>query len=111
MIKNKKFDENYALLDEMYSDPFFPDFLVDKIKDLILEFIKYLETGETSRDLIQKELDSMTRGINDLEEEFYNNNSEIETMARESIAGSLIYVLSWFKIRIDIEDALRLRNW
>ncbi len=111
MTKNKKFDENYDLLDEMYSDPFFPDILVDKVKNLILELIKYLETGETSRELIQKELDKMTLRINELEDEFFDNNSEIETMARESIARSVEYVLSWFKIRIDVEDALRLRNW
>ena len=31
----KKFDENYILLEEMFDDGYFPDFLVEKIKKLI----------------------------------------------------------------------------
>lgn len=45
----KKFDEAYRLLDEMHRDGYFPDFLVDKIKDLVQNVIGLLETGE--RDL------------------------------------------------------------
>ena len=29
----KAFDSNYQLLDEMYEDEYFPDFLVDKVKN------------------------------------------------------------------------------
>lgn len=28
----KTFDPNYKLLDEMYQDTYYPDFLVDKVK-------------------------------------------------------------------------------
>ena len=41
----KKFDENYILLEEMYSDGYFPDFLVDKVKNLICHVISLLESG------------------------------------------------------------------
>ena len=30
-IKMKMFDNNYKLLDEMYQDAYYPDFLVDKV--------------------------------------------------------------------------------
>ena len=29
----KAFDPNYKLLDEMYQDEYYPDFLVDKVKE------------------------------------------------------------------------------
>ena len=111
MAKKSLFDKNFILLEEMYLDPYFPDFLVDKIKILIEVLIKKLEVGERDLDEIQEVLDSITIKINNLEEEFYDNNSEIETMARESIAYTISYILSYFDIRIDIEEAIRLRNW
>ena len=49
--------------------------------------------------------------INDLEEEFEQNDSELETVAREAIAETIEYILNWFEIDIDIEDALRERDW
>lgn len=53
----------------------------------------------------------MTRAINDLQEEFDENDSEIETVARESIAVTVGDILGWFGIDIDTETALRERDW
>lgn len=107
----KKFNENYVLLKDMYNDGYFPIFLVDKIKDLILKLIVYLEMGEQDTNKIQEKLDEMTIAINDLQDEFDENDSEIETVARDSIGVSVEYVLQWFGIDIDIEDAIRERDW
>lgn len=107
----KKFDDNYVLLKDMYEDGYFPNFLVDKVKELILGLITYLEMGEQDIGKIQEKLDYMTIGINDLQEEFDENDSEIETVARDSIGVSVKYVLQWFGIDIDIEDAIRERDW
>lgn len=107
----KKFDEAYPLLDEMYRDGYFPDFLVDKIKDLVQNVIGLLETGEKDLDRIQDALDEMTLGINELQDEFAENDSEIETVARESIARTVDYILKWFDLEIDLEDAIGARDW
>ena len=107
----KKFDENYVLLAEMYEDDYFPNFLVDKIKALIEQVIVLLESGETDTRKIQQKLDEMTLGINDLEEEFEENDSELETAARESIGETVEYILEWFGIDIDIETAIGEREW
>lgn len=107
----KKFDPSYVLLKEMYEDDFFPDFLVDEVRELILPVIETLESGETAPEVIQQELDAMTQGINDLCEVFEENDSEIETCARESIAQTVMDILEWFEIDIDIEDALAEREW
>lgn len=107
----KKFDENYKLLEEMYSDGYFPDFLVDKVKALIVKVIELLEKGERDTQKIQKAFDKMTRKINKLEKEFEKNDSELETGARESIGATVEYILRWFEIDIDVEDAIGARDW
>ena len=107
----KKFDENYKLLEEMYSDGYFPNFLVDKVKALIMKVIELLEKGERDTQKIQKAFDKMTIAINDLEEEFEENDSELETGARESIGATVEYILRWFEIDIDVEDAIGERDW
>lgn len=107
----KKFDEGYKLLEDMYNDDYFPDILVDKVKALIQNVIDYLETGERDLDKIQKKFDEMTLAINDLEEEFEDNDSELETVARDSIGTTVEYILKLFDIDIDVEDAIREREW
>ncbi|MGN0669305.1 MAG: DUF5713 family protein [Oscillospiraceae bacterium] len=107
----KKFDENYVLVSDMVNDDYFPDFLVEKIKALITKVINLLENGETDKAVIQRSLDEMTIAINDLEEEFEENDSEIETVARDSIAETIEDILRRFDINIDAETALRERDW
>lgn len=107
----KKFDSNYRILEDMYQDSYFPDFLVDKIKTLMQPVINCLENGERNIETIQGKLDEMTYAINDLQEEFEENDSEIETAARDSIGETIAYILQWFEIDIDVEDAIAERNW
>ena len=68
----KQFDMSYTLLEEMLSDDYYPPFLVEKIKQLFTPVISLLENGETNKDIIQGQLDTMTMAINDLQ-----NNSDI----------------------------------
>ena len=107
----KKFDKNYKLLKEMYEDDYYPVFLVDKVRDELQKVIDLLETGETNTDVIQEKLDEVVCAINDLQEEFDENESEIETVARECIAATVAYILKWFDISIDTEEAIRERDW
>lgn len=107
----KKFNADYQLLEDMYEDGYFPDFLVDKIRDLIENVITFLETGEQDLQKIQEKFDEMTLAANDLEEEFEENGSELETAARESIGATVAYILQWFEINIGVEDAIRERDW
>ena len=53
----------------------------------------------------------MTLAINDLQEEFYEHDSELETMARDSIATTIGDILEYFNIDIDLETALAERDW
>ena len=107
----KKFDTNYKLLDEMYQDEYYPNFLVDKVKDELQKVIDLLESGETNTETVQEKLDEVVCAINDLQEEFDENDSEIETVARDCIGVTVEYILKWFGIPIDIEEAIRERDW
>ena len=53
----KAFDPNYKLLDEMYQDEYYPDFLVDKVKEELQKVIRLLESGETDVGAVQKTLE------------------------------------------------------
>ena len=77
----KTFDPNYKLLDEMYQDDYYPAFLVDKVKDELQKVIDLLESGETDTEVVQEKLDEAVSGINDLQDEFFENDSEIETVS------------------------------
>ncbi len=110
-INMKKFDEQYKLLEDMYEDSYFPDFLVDKVKGLVQEVIVFLENGERDLEKIQKKFDAMTEAVNELQEEFEENDSELETAARDSIGETVAYILNWFDIDIDVEEAIRMRDW
>ena len=70
-----------------------------------------LESGASDTEIIQEKLDEVVCGINDLQEEFYDNDSEIETVARESIGETILYILNWFDVDIDLEEAIRERDW
>ena len=116
----KAFDPNYKLLDEMYQDDYYPAFLVDKVKDELQKVIDLLENGETDTEVVQETLDEAVCGINDLQEVFDEHDSELETVARECIAETVArdcvgvtvdYILKWFGIPIDMEEAIRERDW
>ena len=107
----KAFDPDYKLLNEMYQDEYYPDFLVDKVKDALQKVIDLLENGETDTEVVQETLDEVVCAINDLQEEFDKNDSEIETVARDCIGVTVSYILEWFNIPIDTEDAIRERDW
>ncbi|MCI8802682.1 MAG: hypothetical protein HFG01_04990 [Oscillibacter sp.] len=107
----KAFDRDYQLLSEMYRDEYYPDFLVDKVKAALQTVIDLLETGETDTEAIQARLDGAVCAINDLQEEFDENGSELETVARDCIGETVGYILEWFGIPIDVEEAIRERDW
>ena len=107
----KAFDENYKLLDEMYQDEYYPNFLVDKVRAELQKVIGLLESGESNTEVVQKKLDEAVCAINDLQDEFDENGSEIETVARDCIGENVGYILAWFGISIDVEEAIRERDW
>lgn len=85
--------------------------MVDKVKNKLQKVIDLLESGETDTEAVQEKLDEAVCDINDLQEEFDENGSEIETVARDCIGVTVAYILQWFNIPIDTEEAIRERDW
>ncbi|MED4402591.1 DUF5713 family protein [Metabacillus fastidiosus] len=102
---------NIEYLNTMYMDSYFPNFLVDKVKAAILKVEDFIKQGNHSLEEIQESLDEMTLTINDIQEEFWEHNSEIETVARDSIGETVETILKFYQVPIDIEEAIRNRDW
>ena len=92
-------------------DEYYPNFLVDKVKDELQKVIDLLESGETGVEAVQEKLDEAVCAINELQDEFDENDSEIETVARDCIGETVAYILEWFDIPIVTEEAIRERDW
>jgi hypothetical protein len=107
----KKLPPDFHYLPAMYKSKYFPDFLVDKVKSAIQKAAVFIEDGGHSNDEIQGALDKMTITINDLQEAFWEHDSEIETEAREDIGDTVDRMLQFFEIDIDPEEAIRERDW
>jgi hypothetical protein len=84
-----KLSADFAFLPDMYADAYFPDDQVDKVKAAIQKVVAFLEKGNTDPAKVQKKLDQMTLTINELQNDFADQDSEIETGARESIAETV----------------------
>ncbi len=106
-----KLPEDFAYLKDMFSDDYYPKKLVERVKQCLQKIVAFIESGRHTYEEIQQKLDEATEKINDLQEKFDKQESEIETMARESIADTISGILAFFNIDIDVETALRERDW
>lgn len=111
-INNEKL-KNYKFLEGMYDDSCFPDFLVDKGKQLLVELCMAIET-QKPQDLnaLYVITHATTEQFNELAEEFYENDSEIETAARECIALDFEFIAKTYGYEnADIEELIATREW
>jgi hypothetical protein len=109
---NLKIDAS-KLLNGMYRDGYFPDFLVDKVRDVIIEACREIEAENPKA---HEELYAITcratEKINDLQREFEENQSEIETVARDDIAVTFGYVAKTYGFPdADLEELVATRDW
>jgi len=110
-ITNTKLKE-YPFLKEMYQDDYFPKFLVDKCKNILVDLCLKIEEQKPSTD---EELFTLTHAatdrINDLVDDFEANDSEIETGAREALGANFDYIVKAYGFDVDIEDVIATRDW
>ncbi|MGV3539143.1 MAG: DUF5713 family protein [Rufibacter sp.] len=110
-IKNEQI-KNHEFLADMYQDDYFPDFLVDKGKAILMELCLQIENQKPKN---AEELYVLTHAstykFNDLSEEFYENDSELETAARESIAADFEFIAKAYGFEADTEELIAARDW
>ncbi|NRB39943.1 MAG: hypothetical protein HRU20_15990 [Pseudomonadales bacterium] len=110
-VSNPKITE-YKFLDEMYQDSYFPNSIVDKGKIILLELCSKIEEKKPeSSESVYKLTHAATEKFNELNNEFGENGSEIETAARENIGKDFAHILESYGYNLDIEEAMAPREW
>ena len=111
MIKNDPL-QDYVFLAEIAQDSYFPQDLVDKGRQILIGLCEEIEreaflNEETLLELCQR----ATEAFNLLAEEFEARDSEIETAARECIAGDFEAIATAYGFDTDVEELIALREW
>lgn len=112
MITNQVLHD-HPFLKGMYDDGWFPDACVDKAVAVLRNLCEQIEASEP-RDLaaLYELTHAATEDINDLEEEFEANDSEIETVARKILADEFALIADAYGFTdADREDLIAPRNW
>ena len=105
------FDDQYILLEELYEDSFYPDFLIDKIKYLLEDFINFVEQKPKNMADVGDKIYDLIQNANSLQYEFLDNDSEYDNIAREYLIRNLEYIIQWFHLPINLEESLAEREW
>ncbi|MFD1604395.1 DUF5713 family protein [Flavobacterium artemisiae] len=109
-LKNKTI-RNYRILEGMYKDSYFPRQSVDKVKAVLLEFCFNIEKSKPkSLEQLYELSHDATGKINNLQDEFYRNGSEIETAAREVIAIDFEFISKAYGFKADTEELTSNRD-
>lgn len=112
MIKNKVLATNY-FLKEMDNDNYYPTHLVKKGQDLLKALcVKIEATSPKNLSELYILTQETTDQFNELAEEFYEEESEIETVARECIAEDFGFIADEYGFEnADIEELIATRDW
>ena len=97
----------------MYNDSYFPDFLVDQVKHILLDVCQQIEDNSPeSADALFSITHPAVERINALEPAFEENGSELETEAREVMGADFEFIIKAYGFKdIDIEDVIAPREW
>ena len=111
-IQNPNIKE-YDFLRGMYNDGYFPDFLVDKIKAILVSMCEEIEQADPQNESALLSIThAATLQINALESEFDENDSELETVARDVMGEDFEYIVRTYGfVDVDVEDVIAPREW
>lgn len=103
----------YAFLEDMYADDYFPARLVDKVTKMLLHLCEQIEQQKPAAlDALYKLTHAATEKINALQEQFEDDGSEIETVAREIISDNFCFIASIYGFEnADREELVATRDW
>ena len=104
--------KNYTFLQQMDEDDYFPKQIVHKGKQILVRLCESIE-AQSPKD--EENLLRLTHGateeFNALQEEFEAEGSEIETGAREAIAGDFDTIVKAYGFDVDVEEVIAPRDW
>lgn len=103
----------YSFLEELYRDGYYPDHVVDEGKAILLRMCDRIE-AERPADLsaLYVITQAATEEFNQLQDDFEEAGSDIETVAREAIAMDFDFVAAAYGFAdADIEELVATRDW
>lgn len=110
-IKNTKI-HHYSFLEDMYTDDYFPNHLVSKAEQILISLCIDIEADKPKNSTqVLKLTHAATIEFNYLAGDFWDAGSELETVARESIARDIKFILLAYNFNVDIEKAISPRDW
>ncbi len=102
----------HPFLADMYEDNYFPNDLVDRGKAILMRLCESIEVEKpASVEALYALTHAATDEFNALAEAFYEHDSEIETAARECIAGDFAFIAEAYGFDADIEELIATRDW
>ena len=110
-ISNEKL-RDYPFLQEMYGDDYFPNVLVNKGRQILIRLCERIEEVKPKDNAALFRLTyAATEDFNALNEKFQENDSEIETVARDAIAKDFEFIMKAYGFEADLEEAIAPRDW
>lgn len=111
-LKNEKV-KIHAFLEGMYEDTYFPTSCVDKGKQILVDLCLQIEqTQPKSLEELYELTHLATDKFNDLQEDFDENGSEIETVARDCIGMDFEFIAMAYGFEdADVEELIATRDW
>lgn len=105
--------QGYVFLKDMYADSYFPGDLVKKIEGVLRELCIELERRmPSSLEELYVMTHAATNKINELQAEFNERGSDIETGAREAIAEDFSAIARAYGFtEADTEELIATRDW
>ena len=100
-----------VMLAPMTGDTYYPKRLVARGQALLWALVERIETQKPIGDAVLLLTQATTELFNQLDEDFHEQDSEIETVAREAIADDIRAILEAYGYDVDIEEAISGRDW
>lgn len=96
-----KFDESYELLADVCAE--LPKKTADKLCNHVRQAISALEQGQRTPEKVQKIFDKLCM----VTVKSANEAGTDTQFLRDCLATDVMYILDWFDIALDVEDAMR----
>ncbi|CAK4081716.1 unnamed protein product [Aphanomyces euteiches] len=103
---------SYTFLREMERDTYFPNVLVKKGQQLLIDLCLEIERVKPVTTAALLDLThATTQAFNDLEEEFEEQGSQLETVARDCIGSDFAFIAATYGFDVDVEELISNRDW
>ncbi len=110
---SNKLVRDYSFLKDMYEDEYFPNKVVDKGKAILIDLCFQIEELRPQNlDALYELTHAATDKFNNLQDEFEDNDSEIETVARDCIGADFEFIATAYGFEdADVEELIATRDW